>query len=112
MRRITPAQWEWDSLCGAAPNMLSKCPVKCLSEHAQPFPLSYLDSTIPENYREQAHWEDLQLRKGLQYPCLKQKVGLEEAICQERLKNVFLLTSEAPHGSFISSFGSFCDRQR
>lgn len=27
MTRITPAQWEWDSLCGAASNMLSKCPV-------------------------------------------------------------------------------------
>lgn len=54
MRRITPAQWEWGSLCGAASNMLSKCPVKCLSEHAQPFPLNSVDCTFPESCREHA----------------------------------------------------------
>lgn len=88
MRRITPAQWEWGSLCGAASNMLSKRPVKCLSGHAQPFLLSYMDCIFPESCREHTHWEGSQLRKGLQYPCLKQKVGLEETICQEQLEKI------------------------
>lgn len=82
MRRITPAQWGWGSLCGAASNILSKRPVKCQAEHAQPFPLSSMDSTFPGSCREHSHWEGSQLRKGLQYPCLKQRAGLE--VCQEQ----------------------------
>lgn len=65
MRRIRPAPWEESSLCGAVFNVLSKRPVKCLSEHAQHLPFDYMVSTLPVSCRERTCCESLQFRKGL-----------------------------------------------
>lgn len=111
MRRITPAEWEWGFLCGTSSNMLRKCPVKCLSKHAQPFPLNYVDSTFPQSCKKNSLW-GVTAQEGSTVLMLEteSRAGRDNFPRTKQKKAV--LTSEAPHGSFVSSFGPFCDRQR